>query len=100
MPEEVLREVFSQCLSALNHSHSMNVAHRDVKLENILVDENYNIQIADWGLASPTQERSTKIVGTQENNPPEMLQYVLLYPEVQKYLNYDPAFTHKHPELK
>ncbi|KIK60459.1 hypothetical protein GYMLUDRAFT_168062, partial [Collybiopsis luxurians FD-317 M1] len=43
---------FQQIVIAVSYCHRLNVSHRDLKLENILVDNDNNIKIADFGLAS------------------------------------------------
>ncbi|KAE9399987.1 kinase-like protein [Gymnopus androsaceus JB14] len=42
---------FQQVILAVSYCHRFNVSHRDLKLENILVDSENNIKIADFGLA-------------------------------------------------
>jgi len=46
------RFYFKQIITAVEHCHTNLIAHRDLKLENILIDENENIKLADFGLAS------------------------------------------------
>lgn len=43
---------FHQIIGAVDYFHRFNVAHRDLKPENILLDHNYNIKIADFGMAA------------------------------------------------
>lgn len=52
MGEDAGRKFFSQILDAFEYMHSRSVAHRDVKPENILVDEKNNLKLADFGFAS------------------------------------------------
>ncbi len=40
-----------QILEALNHIHSKRVAHRDLKLDNIMIDKELNVRIIDYGMA-------------------------------------------------
>lgn len=49
--ENVAKFMFAQLASAVKHMHSNLIAHFDIKLENILLDEFYNIKLADFGSA-------------------------------------------------
>jgi serine/threonine protein kinase len=46
-------------LSALEHIHEEGFSHRDIKLENMLFDQAYNLKIADFGYATYTQKELT-----------------------------------------
>jgi len=39
-------------IATIEYMNSKNVAHRDLKLENILVDRDLNLKVADFGYAS------------------------------------------------
>ena len=64
-PEEALALVPRIC-EALQYAHERGVVHRDIKPENILLDENGQVKIADFGIAKLIQSRKTQPALTQE----------------------------------
>ncbi|XP_076413756.1 putative sperm motility kinase W [Peromyscus maniculatus bairdii] len=51
LQEEEARGIFRQVVSAVHFLHQRHIAHRDIKLENILVDAAGNAKLCDFGLA-------------------------------------------------
>lgn len=78
LPEPVLRVYAKQLLTAVHYMHTMGIVHRDLKCENILLDKNFNLKIADFGLACKLQGRkdsgfSNEHVGTRSYMAPELI---------------------------
>ncbi|KAB1211890.1 CBL-interacting serine/threonine-protein kinase 6 [Morella rubra] len=53
--EETARVYFQQLISAIDFCHSRGVYHRDLKPENLLLDEEGNLKVTDFGLSAFTE---------------------------------------------
>ena len=77
MNEKFFKNIAHQILTGLNYLHQNKIMHRDLKLENILYDEDKNIvKITDFGLSRLFDyDISTQYtnVGTFPYKPPELL---------------------------
>lgn len=80
---DFVKTITYQLLDACDHLHSRHIVHRDIKPSNILVDENNQIKICDFGLARiftsfPNVEYSSNIV-TLFYRAPELLLGINFY---------------------
>jgi carbon catabolite-derepressing protein kinase len=46
------RRFFQQIMSAVDYTHRHKIVHRDLKPENLLLDQDLNVKIADFGLSN------------------------------------------------
>lgn len=52
MSENQARRFFQQIMTAIDYSHALKIVHRDLKPENVLLDDNLNVKIVDFGLSN------------------------------------------------
>lgn len=57
LKEDVARKYFQQLISAVDFCHSRGVYHRDLKPENLLLDENGNLKVSDFGLSALAESK-------------------------------------------
>jgi serine/threonine protein kinase len=79
LPENIARFYFHKLIDSIQFLHENNVVHRDLKLENLLLDSDFILKIADFGLSTTVESEygggvmHTR-VGTERYMPPEMLE--------------------------
>lgn len=66
--------IFKQCCSAVNHLHKHGIVHRDIKDENIIVDNRGVVKLIDFGSAAYVKSGPFDVfVGTIDYAAPEVL---------------------------
>lgn len=75
--------LFAQLTGAVAYAHQLHCAHRDLKLENVLLDEDGNIKLGDFGFTRTYVPRTMleTVCGTESYMAPELLQHQKYNPE-------------------
>ena len=74
--EKTAKILFSQLIQGIKYIHSKGIVHRDIKLENILLDLNNIVKICDFGVGKLTQKGQKLLdqCGTPVYMAPEIIQ--------------------------
>ena len=72
--EEVLWNIFLQCMGALAYVHEKGVIHRDIKPANLLMDNNMVVKLGDFGVSNLTKKYTNTCVGTPSHMPLEIME--------------------------
>lgn len=51
LPEQEAKKLFKQLVEAVDYCHSQRIVHRDIKLDNILIDSKKNVKLIDFGFS-------------------------------------------------
>ena len=74
--EKICKYIFKQLLQAIQYIHKNKIIHRDIKLDNILIDLNNNIKLCDFGVGKSIYDGEilTDQCGTPAYIAPEILE--------------------------
>jgi tRNA A-37 threonylcarbamoyl transferase component Bud32 len=75
LPEAEAKKIFKQIMEGLGYLHSMDIVHRDIKLENLLLDSKNNVKIIDFGFSieNPKDKTLNVFCGTPSYMAPELV---------------------------
>jgi serine/threonine protein kinase len=74
LPVDIAKIIFREIVSGVKYLHSKNLAHRDLKLENCFLDENFRVKIGDFGLLTVLENGALETqCGTAAYMAPELV---------------------------
>ncbi|KAJ0034250.1 hypothetical protein Pint_24702 [Pistacia integerrima] len=85
LTESAARRYFQQLVSALHFCHQNGVAHRDMKPQNLLLDQNGDLKVSDFGLSALPEQLKNGLLHTACGTP------AYTAPEVMSRRGYDGA---------
>jgi len=75
--DKVTRYFTHQIIEALKYTHAQGICHRDMKLENLMLDSSFDIKVIDFGFAAQINQNGnnllTTYLGTKGYLAPEII---------------------------
>jgi len=72
-PNDVALFYIAETTVALEYLHSLNIAYRDLKPENLLIAEDGHLKITDFGFAKIVKDKTLTVCGTPDYTAPEII---------------------------
>ena len=94
--EGKLWEIFYKCLKGLNYIHEQGIIHRDIKLKNIFLDDDFNVRIGDFNISAVQNVEFAKKFSNDENDIDDLMNGLTILgtkgyipPEIKSQIEYD-----------
>ena len=87
LSEKISKFLFRQIIEGIQHIHSKKIVHRDIKLENILIDLNNKIKICDFGIGIMLNS-DDELIREQCGTPMYMAPEIILNSKKNGYKGY------------
>jgi serine/threonine protein kinase len=73
IPEEIAKAIMVEVLRAIQFAHENGVMHMDLKPGNIMVADNGDIKVLDFGISTEEGEKDYKVMGSPLYMSPEQI---------------------------